>query len=92
MEKLITNKQFQEQWSPEQITGWYSLNGIEMVSHERICQFTWSNKSNGGTLYYSLRTGQKKYKKRYGNKSSRGQIPDKISIEKRPMGLKKNLG
>ena len=91
MEKLITNKLVQEQWSPEQITGWCSLNGIEMVSHERIYQFIWSNKSNGGTLYSSLRTGQKKYKKRYGNKSSRGQIPDKISIEKRPMEVEEKL-
>ena len=31
---------------------------------------------------YSL--GQKKYRKRYGSKSSRGQIPDKVSIEQRP--------
>jgi IS30 family transposase len=84
MQKLIIQKLEKDQWSPEQITGWCRLNDIEMVSHERIYQFIWANKSQGGTLYESLRTGQKKYKKRYGSKSSRGQIPDRISIEKRP--------
>jgi len=84
MENLIIDKLVQEQWSPEQITGWCRLNYINMVSHERIYQFIWADKSQGGTLYQNLRTGQKKYKKRYGSKSSRGQIPDKVSIEKRP--------
>ncbi len=91
MEKLIIKKLVQEQWSPEQITGWCMLNDIEMVSHERIYQFIWSDKSNGGTLYSNLRTGQKKYKKRYGSKSSRGQIPDKVSIEKRPIEVEEKL-
>ena len=35
-------------------------------------------------LYKHLRTGNKKYKKRYGKKDRRGQIIDKVSIEKRP--------
>ena len=91
MEKIITDKLVQKQWSPEQINGWCRLNDIEMVSHERIYQFIWEDKRLGGILYLSLRTGQKKYKKRYGSKSSRGQIPDKISIEKRPDIVDENI-
>ncbi|MDC3260135.1 IS30 family transposase, partial [bacterium] len=51
-------------------------------------------KSEGGVLYTYLRTGQKKYKKRYGSKSSRGQIPNKVSIEQRPeeVELKQRVG
>ena len=83
MEKII-KEEIQLEWSPEQIVGWCKLEGIEMVSHERIYQFIWSNKHKGGELYTFLRTGQKKYKKRYGSKSTRGQISNKVSIEKRP--------
>ena len=83
MEKIIKER-IQLEWSPEQIVGWCKLEGIEMVSHERIYQFIWADKHKGGDLYTFLRTGQKKYKKRYGSKSSRGQIPNKVSIEERP--------
>jgi IS30 family transposase len=72
------------QWSPEQIKGWCDKQEYDMVSHERIYQYIWEDKKQGGTLYLDLRTGQKKYKKRYGVKSSRGQIPNRVSIEKRP--------
>ena len=84
MQDYVEEKLKRYQWSPEQIVGRAKLEGVEMVSHERIYQFIWQDKANGGELYKHLRTGQKKYKKRYGSKSSRGQIPDKISIEQRP--------
>ena len=84
MQNYIVQKLTLYQWSPEQITGRATLEGIAMVSHERIYQFIWKDKANGGSLYKHLRTAHKKYKKRYGSKSSRGQIPDKVSIEQRP--------
>ena len=83
MEKIIIEK-LKEEWSPEQITGWCRVNNIKMVSHERIYQYVWKDKANKGTLYTYLRTGNKKYKKRYASKSSRGVIPNKVSIEQRP--------
>ncbi len=84
MEKYINEKLAKEQWSPEQIKGYCAANGIEMVSHERIYQFIWEDKRRGGTLYNHLRTGNKKYRKRYGSgKASRG-IVNRVSIEKRP--------
>ena len=84
IEKFIKEKITQEQWSPEQIKGYCDTNGIEMVSHERIYQFIWEDKQLGGTLYSHLRTGSKKYRKRYGSgKASRG-IVNRVSIELRP--------
>lgn len=84
MERFIVEKLSGEQWSPEQIKGYCDANGIEMVSHERIYQFIWEDKKNGGTLYKGLRTGDKKYRKRYGSgKASRG-IANRVSIEERP--------
>lgn len=84
MEKFIVEKLSKEQWSPEQIKGYCDANGIEMVSHERIYQFIWEDKKQGGTLYKDLRTCDKKYRKRYGSgKASRG-IVNRVSIEERP--------
>jgi len=84
MEKFITLKLTRKQWSPEQIKGYCVANGIEMVSHERIYQFIWEDKRQGGTLYKQLRTGDKKYRKRYGSgKAGRG-IVNRVSIELRP--------
>lgn len=84
MEKLITQKLTNEQWSPEQIKGYCDDNSIEMVSHERIYQFIWDNKFKGGNLYKHLRTGNKKYRKRYGSgKASRG-ITNRVFIDFRP--------
>jgi IS30 family transposase len=84
MNKFIIEKLTQEQWSPEQIKGYCQSNNIEMVSHESIYQLIWEEKQNGGTLYKHLRTGDKKYRKRYGSgKASRG-IANRVSIDLRP--------
>jgi len=84
MQKYIRGKITREQWSPEQIAGRCKQEGIEMVSPERIYQFIWQDKVDGGLLYKHLRNAEKKYKKRYGSKDHRGQIPNKVSIEQRP--------
>ena len=89
MEQYVRDK-LKNQWSPDQIVGKAKKEGIEMVSHERIYQFIWQDKANGGELHKDLRTGMKKYKKRYGSKSSRGQIPNKVSIEQRPKIVEEN--
>ena len=70
-------------WSPEQISGW--LRRIQIyISHERIYQFLLENKRKGGKLYKHLRRSNRKRKKRYGSPDRRGQIPDRVSIDKRP--------
>ncbi len=90
MQGHVVERLIKYQWSPEQIVGRAKLQGIEMVSHERIYQFIWQDKAQGGELYKHLRTGQRKYRKRYGSRSSRGQIPDRVSIEERPEIVERN--
>ena len=60
---LIKEKLENQQWSPEQINGCCIQNNIPMVSHERIYQYIYQEKENGGKLFEHLRTGKKKYKK-----------------------------
>ena len=64
MISLIKEKLEKQQWSPEQINGYCNKNNIPMVSHERIYQYIYQDKENGGKLFDYLRTGKKKYKKR----------------------------
>ena len=40
-------------WSPEQISGWLSEQGIKL-SHERIHQMIWDDERDGGNLWRSL--------------------------------------
>lgn len=85
MERFIRDKLSNEQWSPEQITGYCKLHEIPMVSHERIYQFIYQNKADGGQLYKNLRVASKSYRKRYGSgKNKRSIIKDRVSIDQRP--------
>jgi len=82
---LIKEKLEKQQWSPEQINGYCIQNNIPMVSHERIYQYIYQDKENGGKLFEHLRTGKKKYKKRYGkHKNRKIIIKNKVSIDERP--------
>jgi IS30 family transposase len=72
-----------QDWSPEQISSWLARSSNLTVSHEWIYQFVLADKHAGGTLYKHLRC-QKKRRKRYGQYSRRGQIPNQQSIDQRP--------
>ena len=82
--KLLVREKLKLYWSPQQIVGRCKKEGIAMVSHERIYQYIWADKATSGTLYTYLRNSSKKYKKRYGKKDNRGQIPNKQNISLRP--------
>lgn len=85
MERFIRDKLSNEQWSPEQIAGYCKQNDISMVSHERIYQFIYQNKAEGGELHKNLRIASKMYRKRYGSgKNKRSIIKDRVSIDQRP--------
>lgn len=81
---LIETKLREEQWSPEQISGWMKLTQEISVSHECIYQHIYADKSEGGTLYKELRRTGKKYNKRKGKTAGRGLIPCRIDIDERP--------
>ncbi len=72
-----------EEWSPEQISGRLKLEGI-FVSHETIYQHVWRDKKSGGDLFQHLRRKGKKYNKRANDRTSRGQIPNRVDINARP--------
>ncbi len=73
--------------SPEQISNDLKKKKIK-ISHERIYQYIYADKRNGGTLHMRLRC-QKKYRKRTGSYDRRGKIPNAVSIEKRPEEVEK---
>jgi len=80
--------------SPEQIKGRADMDGDPCVSPERIYQFVWCDKKEGGTLYLHLRTRGKKYGKRGDKKAGRGHIPNRTCIGQRPsvVDKKERLG
>lgn len=81
---FIEDKLVNEQWSPEQISGWMERNLDYSVSHECIYQHIWRDKKQGGILYTHLRHGGKKYNKRSGKNAGRGCIPARVDIDERP--------
>ncbi|GHT57468.1 IS30 family transposase [Bacteroidia bacterium] len=82
VKRKIIKELTEEQWSPEQIAGKSRLDGIPMVSHERIYQFIRQDKLDGGTLWKNCRHRLKHRKRPVGGKKV--VIPDKVMIDKRP--------
>lgn len=80
---LITAK-IRLDWSPEQIAGWLLKHYHIQVSHEWIYQYILKDKQAGGDLHQHLRC-QKKRRKRYGRHDRRGTLPNRRSIEERPV-------
>lgn len=70
--------------SPEQVSERLKKNRGVHVSHERIYQYILADKRAGGDLYRHLRC-QKKRKKRYGSYDRRGKLPNRVSIDERPV-------
>ena len=80
----IEEKLTQDQWSPDQISGWLKRQGRVFVSGERIYRHIWQDKRNGGELWRHLRHSGKKYNRRKGKTSGRGLIPGRVDIAERP--------
>lgn len=73
----------QDQWSPEQISGWLRTSQGHPISHEWIYQYILQDKRSEGTLYRYLRC-QRRRRKCYGTYDCRGQLCNRVSIEERP--------
>jgi IS30 family transposase len=80
----IEEKLTQDQWSPDQISGWLKRQGRVFISCERIYRHIWKDKRNGGELWRHLRHSGKKYNRRKGKTSGRGLIPGRVDIAERP--------
>jgi transposase, IS30 family len=70
-------------WSPEQVSGARKAQGESAPSPERIYQYIYADKQQGGDLHTHLRC-QKLRRKRYGKYDRRGQIPNRKSLDERP--------
>lgn len=79
------NLLIKEEFSPEQITGFLKKKGEKSVSHETIYKYIWKDKKSKGSLHTHLRRKGRKYRKRGNNKDSRGQLVNRVGIEKRPL-------
>lgn len=79
----LIEKHLRQDWSPQQVAGWLSLEKQPSVSHERIYQYIYADKARGGDLHQHLRC-RKQRRKRYGSYQRRGQIKNRVGIEARP--------
>lgn len=73
-----------EDFSPEQVVGWFRRFRILRISHETIYRYIWKAKARGGTLHRHLRCALKQKRKRYGAYDSRGRLAGKRHISTRP--------
>lgn len=88
------NALIRREFSPEQIAAAMKrrsrrLKKLDMtpISHETIYQYIYVDKAAGGTLYTHLRQRRKKRKLRRDQPDRRGQIKNRISIDKRPTSV-----
>lgn len=81
--------------SPELIAAIWKREGIEGVSYETIYKFIWASKHENKRINYEFKALYKylkhgKRRRKRGNyKDSRGLIPNRVSIEKRPKIVEK---
>lgn len=79
---------FREDWSPEQVVGWFARFTILAISHKTIYRYIWLDQKRGGNLHLHLRRANKPFRKRYGAYDTRGRLAqlNKRHISTRPFG------
>ncbi len=90
LKKKIADKMELDKWSPELISEKWKQLGVPMVSHETIYKWIWESKHTNTVenrpfklLYKELKHGKRRQKR--GNiKDTRGAIPNRVHISKRP--------
>lgn len=79
----------EQDYSPEQISGYLKKEGLLTMSPEWIYQYIWKNKKNNGDLHTHLRRKGRRYRKRGSTIDSRGIIKNRVSIDQRPAIVEK---
>jgi transposase, IS30 family len=92
-EETITQieiKIINDQWSPEQISGWLKLNHGIHISHTWIYQYVEKDRIVGGELSNHMRRGKYSFEPR----EYKGKIKNRITIDERPeiINERKRLG
>lgn len=77
-------RMLREDFSPEQVVGRLRAEGICVMSIETIYLHLWEDRAKGGTLWRHLRGANKRRRKRYARKDSRGRLAGKRMITDRP--------
>lgn len=100
LKQQVKNWMLTKRFSPELVSAQWERDGVAGVSHETIYKFIWKCKHTNKqadhsykNLYKLLKHGRRK--RRRGNyKDSRGLIPNRVSIEKRPriVDIRKRYG
>lgn len=92
--KNFVREKLQQNWSPDQISGYAKKHNLFFVSGEWIYQFILKDKNKCGKLYLHLRHQNKKYRKRYGSPKRQGSIKNRRFIDDRPVIVneKKRIG
>jgi IS30 family transposase len=87
---LIEMKIINEQWSPEQISGWLKLNHKVCISHTWIYQHVEKDRSEDGELANHMRRGKYSFEPR----EYKGKIKNRTTIDQRPeiINERKRLG
>lgn len=81
---LAETKLREEQWSPEQVSGWMAREGHGAVSHETIYRHVYRDKASGGDLHNHLRHRCRSYRKRGSEREKRGRLKNQVMIDERP--------
>lgn len=81
----------QQDFSPEQVSGFLRRREELSISHETIYTYVWRDKQAGGHLHVHLRGANKKRRKRYGRNDSRGRLAGKRNISERPPAVEKRI-
>jgi IS30 family transposase len=77
--------------SPEQLVGKLKKDKIANISHETVYRYIYANQKSGGKLYKYLRHKNKKYGNRSSEYKTRGQIKNRMNIDKRPKIVDKKV-
>lgn len=73
----------QDDWSPEQISGYLRTQKNVSIHHETIYRYLVKDKDNNGNLYLHLRRQGKKQRKQYGSGKKGAGIPNRVDISAR---------
>ena len=77
---MIEEKIINEQWSPEQISGWLKINFNIHISHTWIYQYVERDRQEEGELSNHMRRGKYSFEP----KEYKGKIKNRTTIDKRP--------
>ncbi|HSW48141.1 MAG TPA: IS30 family transposase [Candidatus Saccharimonadales bacterium] len=85
-------EKLKEGWSPEQIAGRLELEQEKkIICHETIYRFIYTKALKEDRLWEYLPRKQKHRRKKYGRKSQRIRIPQRVSIHERPDEINNRL-